>query len=281
LNIGNVNDVLKAMHAADRSMMDSVGHALPDIERATHLIVTALDRGGRCIYLGAGTSGRLGVLDAAELGPTFGVDRQQVIAVIAGGPDAVTHAIEGAEDDTRAAARDLDAAALCERDVVVGISASGRTPYVVAGLEHAREAQAATIALVCAADAPACRLADVAIVVLTGPEVLRGSTRLKAGTAQKLVLNMLSTAVMAARGRIVDGEMVSMRPTNDKLRRRAISICSRLLGLKDEAARELLERCGWDLPTSLVAGRHELTAEAAQARLAAVHGNVEQALESP
>jgi N-acetylmuramic acid 6-phosphate etherase len=270
--------LLRTIHAGDKAALHAIEPALPAIARAVELLAARLDAGGRWFTIGAGTSGRLGVLDAAELGPTFGVDASQVVARIAGGACAVTSAVEGAEDDAGAAARDLDELGLAPHDVVLGISASGRTPYVLGGLRHAQFRGAATIALACAAGAPISAGADVAIEIDTGRELVRGSTRMKAGTAQKCTLHMLSTAVMARRGRIVRGEMVAMRPTNDKLRRRARDICTRLLGIDEATAEKLLARCGWDLPVALVAGRHDEPPERARTRLADAGGNVARAL---
>lgn len=270
-------DLLHLMNAADRTVPERVGEAMPDIARAADGIADRLDAGGRCLYVGAGTSGRLGALDAAELPPTFGTDPALVVALLAGGPDAMLKAVEGAEDDEAAAARDL--AGVTPRDAVVAIAASGTTPYALAALRHARAAGALTVAVVCAGGTPLAALAEIPIVVDVGPEVLSGSTRLKAGTAQKLVLNMLSTAVFARRGLVYQGEMVAVRPTNAKLRKRAVRIASRLLAIPGDEAETLLGASGWNLPVALVSGRWKLSVEDARAYLARVSGNVARALE--
>jgi len=267
-----------AIHEADLEAVRAVGPALPGVARAAEAIAARLDAGGRWVNVGAGTSGRLGVLDASELPPTFGVDPALVTGLIAGGRAALVDAVEGAEDDEAQGGRDVEAAGVGPRDVVLGIAASGATPYVAGALARGRELGALPVALVCAPASRLAALADHAIVVETGPEVLRGSTRMKAGTAQKLVLNMLSTAVMARRGLVFRGEMVAMRPTNAKLKQRAVDILGRLLALPADAAARLLEEAEWSLPAALVAGRWGLSAEEARARLAAASGNVARAL---
>lgn len=273
-------ELLSALHSADRKVLDVVGAALPGIAKAAHVVADRMSSGGRCFYQGAGTSGRLAVLDAAELGPTFGIGGDRVIALIAGGPRAVTEAIEGAEDDPAAARDDLDSRSLCARDAWVGIAASGTTPYTRGGLAHAKARGAATIAIVCVADSPLAREADVAIELPTGAEVLAGSTRLKAGTAQKLALNMLSTAVMNELGLIVRGEMVAMRPTNRKLRERAVRIVGDLTATAPDAARALLESSGWSLPHALLRARHGIDLDAAARHLERSRGSVRVAFET-
>lgn len=272
-------DFLRRVHEEDRTVAERVGEALPAVARAVDALAARLDKGGHWLSIGAGTSGRLAVLDAAELPPTFGTDPNLVVAILAGGPDALLRAVEGAEDDEEAAVRDLTKAGLTPADAVLGIAASGTTPYVVRGVAHARGLGALTVAIVCARGTPLERAAEIPIVVDVGPEVLSGSTRLKAGTAQKLVLNMLSTAVMRRRGLVYKGEMVAVRPTNKKLKRRAVRIASELLGRSAEEAEKLLRQCGWELPVALVAGRWGLSPEAARARLHAVGGSVSRALE--
>lgn len=277
-----MNDTLayvSAIHGADLEAVRAVGRVLPDVARAAEAIAERLRSGGRWINVGAGTSGRLGVLDASELPPTFGVPPGLVTGLIAGGPDALVTAVEGAEDDEARGASDVDEAGIGARDVVLGIAASGATPYVAGALRRGKEAGALAVALVCAPASRLAAIADLALVVETGPEVLRGSTRMKAGTAQKLVLNMLSTAVFARRGLVWRGEMVAMRPTNAKLRQRAVDILGRTLGVPPERARPLLEATGWDLPAALVSARWGLTPARAAERLAALGGNVARALE--
>ena len=223
-------DLLTRLHEADRAVEDAVGAALPAIARAADAIASRLEAGGRWFYAGSGTSGRLGALDAAEIPPTFGTEPSLVVALLAGGREAMFEAKEGAEDDAGAGARDLVAAGFGGKDAVVGISASGTTPYVMGALEEAKRAGALTVAVVCRPHAPLEKLADIGIVLDTGEEVLAESSRLKAGTAQKIALNMLSTAVMAKRGLVYRDEMVAMKPTNEKLRKRAIRIVRRHRG---------------------------------------------------
>lgn len=272
-------DVLGEIHTADVEAVQAVGRVLPDVARAVEAIAARLDGGGRWFNVGAGTSGRLGVLDASELPPTFGVDPSLVTGLIAGGRVALVDAVEGAEDDEAQGAEDVRRAGVGASDVVLGIAASGSTPWVAGALRYGREAGALTVALVCAGGSRLAAMADLAIVAETGPEVLRGSTRMKAGTAQKLVLNMLSTAVFARRGLVWRGEMVAMRPTNAKLRQRAVDILGRTLGVPAEAARPLLEEARWELPAALVAARWGMPPARAAAWIAARGGNVARALE--
>jgi N-acetylmuramic acid 6-phosphate etherase len=239
-------DLLRLMNDEDATVPGAVAAAIPQVARAVDEIVAAMSRGGRLRYVGAGTSGRLGVLDASEAPPTFGVEPDLIVGIISGGDAALRTAVEGAEDDAAAAARDLEAA-LRDGDVVVGISASGRATYVVAALEAARARGARTIALTCDAASPLVRAADLAITLDVGPEVLAGSSRLKAGTATKLVLNMLSTASLVRLGRTRGDLMVDLRATNTKLRARAIAMVRAETGLDENAARARLEAAGWDV----------------------------------
>jgi N-acetylmuramic acid 6-phosphate etherase len=268
-----------AIHEADLEAVRAVGRVLPEVARAVDAVAARLDAGGKWINAGAGTSGRLGVLDASELPPTFGVDPRLVTGLIAGGSAALVDAVEGAEDDEAQGAEDVRMAGVTARDVVLGIAASGSTPYVAGALRWAKGIGALTIALVGVPGSRLASIADLALVVETGPEVLRGSTRMKAGTAQKLVLNMLSTAVMARRGLVWRGEMVAMRPTNVKLKRRAVDILGRLLGLPPEPAERLLAKAEWNLPVALVAERWSLPVEKAREWIASQSGNVARALE--
>jgi N-acetylmuramic acid 6-phosphate etherase len=272
---------LERLSGADRDVPDRVAGALPTIARAADAIASRLEAGGRWLYTGAGTSGRLAALDAAEIPPTFGTDPSLVVALIAGGPQAFLQAMEGAEDDAGAGARDLDAAGLKPRDAVVGVSASGTTPYVRGAVRHARVVGALTVAVVCRPGVPLLSEAELPILVDVGPEVLRESSRLRAGTAQKLILNMLSTAVMAKRGLIYRDEMVAMKPTSEKLRKRAVRIVAEISGIGGENAEDLLRRCEWQLPTALVSARWGLSAEAAHLFLSKKKGNVALALSEP
>lgn len=267
------------LHEADHEAVRAVDRVLPEIAHAAETIAARLDAGGRWWNVGAGTSGRLGVLDASELPPTFGVPQRLVTGLVAGGPAALVRAIEGAEDDEEKGAEELREAGVGAADVVLGIAASGATPWVAGALRQGRESGAFTLALVAVPGSRLASLADLALVVETGPEVLRGSTRMKAGTAQKLVLNMLSTAVMARRGLVYGDEMVAMRPTNAKLKRRAVDIVGRLLGFPPEPAERLLEGAEWELPVALVAGKWGLSPGRASEWLASRNGNVARALE--
>jgi len=274
-------DLLRRLSDADRDVPARVAEAIPAIARAADAIAARLDAGGRWLYVGAGTSGRLGALDAAEIPPTFGTDPSLVVALMAGGRGAFFEAVEGAEDDAEAGGRDLDAAGMSGRDAVVGISASGTTPYVRGALARAREAGALTVAVVCRPGTPLLSEAGIPILVDVGPEVLRESSRMRAGTAQKLVLNMLSTAVMAGRGLVFRDEMVAMKPTNEKLRRRATRIVSELAGTTEENAEGFLRKSNWNLPVALVSARWGLSAGAAADYLSKKKDNVALALTSP
>jgi len=274
-------ELVTRLHEADRAVQGALGAALPAIARAADSIAERLEAGGRWFYTGAGTSGRLGALDAAELPPTFGTDPSLVVALLAGGRAAMFEAVEGAEDDAGAGARDLVAAGLSGKDAVVGIAASGATPYVIGALEQAKRAGALTVAVVCRPNGPLERLADIGILLDTGKEVLAESSRLKAGTAQKIALNMLSTAVMAKRGLVYGGEMVAMQPTNEKLRKRAIRIVRDIAETSEENAENFLRRCNWRLPTALISAKWGLSAEAAANYLSKKNSNVSAALSSP
>ena len=243
-------EILELMNDEDSTVPAAVRRALPEIERATEEIVAAFERGGRLRYVGAGTSGRLGVLDASEAPPTFGVEPELVAGIIAGGDAALRRAIEGAEDDALAgarAARDH----VRSGDVLVGISASGRARFVVAALAVAREIGARTVALTCDARSTLAEGADITIAVDVGPEILAGSSRLKAGTATKLVLNMLSTAAMIRSGRTRGDLMVDLRATNAKLRERAVRMVRDVAGIDDDAARARLEANDWSVRRSI------------------------------
>ncbi len=243
-------EVLRIINRQDRKVAPAVGRVLPQIGRAVGLATQALARGGRMIYLGAGTSGRLGVLDAAECIPTFGTDRVQ--GVMAGAPEAMFRSTEVSEDDPRRAVRDLRRVKLNRRDVLVGISASGRTPYTLGGMRFARKLGAGTIAVMSNPRAPMRRLADVSIVPVVGPEVIAGSTRMKAGTAAKLVLNMLSTATMVRHGRVLLNWMVNLQLKNQKLWKRGLVILRKATGASPAKAAAALEASGRSLPVALL-----------------------------
>ncbi|PRX40486.1 N-acetylmuramic acid 6-phosphate etherase [Planifilum fimeticola] len=271
-------EIVTLMNGEDRTVAEAVRKALPVIAEAVEAIVASFKAGGRLIYAGAGTSGRLGVLDASELPPTFGVDPSRAVALLAGGRDAVFQAKEGAEDDAEAGRRDLQGIRLESRDAVVGISASGRTPYVIGALEYAKEIGAKAISLSCNRPARMSSIADVAIEVVTGPEVLTGSTRLKAGTAQKMVLNMLSTAAMVRLGKTYKNLMVDVKPTNEKLVDRARRILMKATGVSYEEADRALKAADLQVKVALVMIQTGSTAEEARARLEASGGFVRAAV---
>jgi N-acetylmuramic acid 6-phosphate etherase len=271
-------EFVRLMNAEDARVAPAVATQAEAIARAVDVIAGRLRQGGRLIYAGAGTSGRLGVLDATECPPTFSAPPGQVVGLIAGGAGALTQSVEGAEDHPEYAARDLDALGFSAADVLVGIATSGRTPYVLGALAHARRLGAATIGLACNADAELVGHADIAITPVVGPEVLSGSTRLKAGTATKMVLNMLSTGAMVRLGKVFGNLMVDLRATNEKLRLRTNRIVRLLTGLDRTAADVLLERCGRELKTALVAQLAGVTPDEARTRLEAAGGQVRAAL---
>ena len=245
-------EVLRVMNCEDRSVADAVGKVIPEIARAVDSVVDAFAKGGRLIYLGAGTSGRLGVLDAAECPATFSVPADMVLGLMAGGADAFSKASEGAEDNAEAGVEALKDIGLIRRDVVVGITVSGRTPYVVGGLTYAKALGATTVALCCNQDAALARMADISILPVVGPEVLAGSTRLKSGTAQKLVLNMLTTASMIRLGKCYQNLMVDLKPTNMKLVGRAARIVTQATGCTTEQAQEVLRLTGNDVKLAIL-----------------------------
>ena len=271
-------EALKLINREDAKVAEAVGAALPDIALAVEAIVTALEAGGRLFYVGAGTSGRLGMLDAAECVPTFSAPPELVQGVIAGGADAMLRSIEGAEDDPAAAADDLRARRFSSADVVCGIAASGRTPYVIGALEFARSIGARSIAIACNQDTPIAALADIAISVDVGPEVIAGSTRLKAGSAQKMILNMLSTASMIGLGKVYGNLMVDVKVTNAKLLTRAIGLVMRLTGLDESAARRLLGSANNEVKTAVVMQRRDLDYVEARQLLAEAKGRLRQAI---
>jgi N-acetylmuramic acid 6-phosphate etherase len=270
--------ILQLMNREDRKVAVSVGREIPSIARAVDAIVNSVRRGGRLIYVGAGSSGRLAVLDAAECPPTFGVSPATVQAVIAGGRKAVSGAVEGAEDSERNAVRDLRARKLARNDVVVGIAASGTTPYVLRALAFARKRGATTIAVTSNRKAPIARDAQIVIATDVGPEILTGSTRLKAGTSQKLVLNMLSTCAMVRLGHAYDNLMIDLALTNEKLRHRGLRILAEASGADPSAAKHALRQSRHDLRVALVMLKNGVKAQAARARLALAKGNLRQAL---
>ncbi len=274
----SVAETLAVMNSEDQSVALAVREALPEIGRAVELIADSLRRGGRLIYLGAGTSGRIGLLDAVECPPTFSTSPGQVLALLAGGSRAFLTAAEGAEDSPGSAIADIDSAEVDDRDTVVGLAASGRTPYVLAGLDRARERGAATVSVACNRNATCSAHADIAIEVETGPEVLTGSTRLKAGTAQKLVCNMLSTAAMVQIGKTFQNLMIDMRPTNAKLVDRAERIVAAAADVDQQTASTVLDTADGDAKVATIMLATGVDAAEANLRLAAAEGFVRRAI---
>src|SRR5713226_4523010 len=271
-------EIVRLMNRADRKVAIAVGRESAAIARAVDAVVDGIRKGGRLIYVGAGTSGRMGVLDAAECPPTFGTSPKLVVALIAGGRRAITRAVEGAEDSERNGERDLRAKKLTERDVVVGIAASGTTPYVVGALKYARKRGAMTVAVTSNLRMPVGRLAKIVIAPEVGPEVLTGSTRLKAGTSQKMVLNMLSTAVMARLGYVYENLMIDMMLTNEKLAERALRILAEASGKKVSAAEHALKAAGHDMRVALVMLKLGVGVAEARKKLKAVRGDMRKAM---
>ncbi len=271
-------EMVTLINREDRRCAEAVEKELDNIARAVDVICDRLRRGGRLFYAGAGTSGRLGVLDAAECPPTFGVDPGLVVALIAGGERAVTQAVEGAEDDREAGARDLEARGFGEKDALVGIAASGRTPYVIGAMDHARACGAPVVALTCCAGSEMSGHADITIAPVPGPEVITGSSRLKSGTCQKMVLNMLSTGVMIRLGKVYGNLMVDVKPTNEKLKARAEGIVREAAGVSPEEALRALGEAGWHCKTAIVMLKAGVDAPKARALLESAGGRIADAL---
>ncbi|HXE76350.1 MAG TPA: N-acetylmuramic acid 6-phosphate etherase [Candidatus Xenobia bacterium] len=270
--------VLELLNREDAQVAGAVRRTLPQIARAVEAIVQRWKRGGRLFYVGAGTSGRLGVLDAAECPPTFQVPPARVQAVIAGGRSAVFRSSEAAEDSAAQGARDLARKGISKKDVVVVLTASGSTPFALGALEYARRRGAFIVAVTANRRSAAARRAHAAICPETGPEAIAGSTRLKAGTAQKLVLNLLSTAAMVRLGHVYRNLMVNVRMTNRKLRRRGLRVLMEALGCDEAAARRLIRLSGGNLKAAMVMGRLGYTRREAERRLARAAGHVARAL---
>lgn len=265
-------DMLAAINAQDAGVAHAVRAALPEIARAVDAIAGAMRLGGRLFYVGAGTSGRLAVLDAVECVPTFGTRPEQVQALIAGGEAAFFRAVEGAEDSEAAGTRDLRQRGLRPEDVVCGIAASGSTPYVIGALRYARRLPATAIAISCNEQAPILELADIGIAVAVGPEVIAGSTRMKAGTAQKLILNMISTATMIMLGKVYRNLMVDLKITNKKLAKRAQRLVMQLAGTDAQRAAALLSEAGMDVKTAVAMAKLGISASEAREGLQRADG---------
>lgn len=273
-----LEEALRIINVEDRKVAEAVEREIPAIARSVESIVNAFQRGGRLFYIGAGTSGRMGVLDASECPPTFGVSPDMVQGIIAGGESALAHATEASEDDAASGARDLLERGFRHSDVLVGITASGRTPYVLGAIDAARKVGAATIGISCTPNSELARAADIAITPITGPEVIAGSTRLKAGTAQKLVLNMLTTGAFLRMGYVYGNLMVNVQPTNRKLVDRATRIVAQASGLDSGRAREQLALAGNSVRVAIVMAKAGLSREEAERKLANAGGSVAKAL---
>ena len=269
---------LRIINREDAKVAAAVEREIPSITRAVEAIAGAIERGGRLFYIGAGTSGRLGVLDAAEIPPTFGTPPELVTGIIAGGDAAVSRATEASEDDPATGARDLLGHGFTARDVLVGLAASGRTPYVLGAIAEARRLGAVTVGISCTSDSELAGAAAIAITPLVGPEVIAGSTRLKSGTAQKLVLNMLSTAVCIRLGYVYGNLMVNVQPKNSKLADRARRIIAAAAEVSPERAAELLEASGGRVAVAIVMSRRGCARNEAERLLAEAGGRVSKAL---
>lgn len=271
-------EIVRLMNREDARVAEAVGCEAESIARAIEVITERLRNGGRLIYIGAGTSGRLGVLDAAECPPTFNTRPEQVVGIIAGGPQAMIRAVEGAEDIGQSAVEDLKAIRLSDRDAVVGIATSGRTPYVLAGLQYARRQGAYTIGLSSNRDAALASCSDLCITPVVGPEVISGSTRLKAGTATKMVLNMLTTASMVLVGKTYGNLMVDLRATSSKLVDRARRIVMAVTDLSQSEAERLLARCDGEVKTAILVHLCSVTPQEARDLLKLSGGHLRRAV---
>ena len=271
-------EALRVINAEDQKVALAVEREIPAIARAVDAMVAAIEKGGRIFYLGAGTSGRLGVLDASEIPPTFSAPPEMVQGIMAGGEAALSRATEASEDDPTLGARDLLARGFTAKDALVGIAASGRTPYVLGAIAEAKRLGAVTIGLCCVPSAELSSAVDFPIAPLVGPEIVAGSTRMKSGTAQKLVLNMLSTATFIRLGYVYGNLMVNVQPKNEKLVDRARRIIMKATGVTAERAMDLLKESGMRVRTAIVMGKAGVTCEEADRRLSEAHGRVRLAL---
>lgn len=280
LDAYSIDELVDAFVEDQDGALDAVRAAREDIAAAVAAAVPRIEAGGRLVYVGAGTSGRLGLLDSVELYPTFSWPRERCVALLAGGARAVYEAVEGAEDDQAAGGDDLRAAHVGPNDVVILLAASGTTPYVLGALLAAREAGALTIGIANNANSPIEHEADHGVTLDTGPELISGSTRLKAGTAQKIALNTLSSAIMVRLNKVYGNLMVDLRPTNAKLKRRAVALTMLATGADEETAKRTLERAGYQVKVAILAISRSLAIDEAQARLEAARGNLRLAMSS-
>ncbi|MBQ2834326.1 MAG: N-acetylmuramic acid 6-phosphate etherase [Clostridia bacterium] len=271
-------DMLTVINEEDHRVAEAVKKVLPEVAKAVDLIYEKVHSGGRLIYCGAGTSGRLGVLDAVECPPTYGVDPGLVVGLIAGGSGAFVKAVEGAEDSRELGENDLKAIGFSDKDALVGIAASGRTPYVIGAMDYARSVGAPAMCVVCCRNSEMSRHADVCIAPIPGPEVVTGSSRMKSGTAQKLVLNMISTGVMIKMGKVYGNLMVDVKCSNEKLYRRAVSIVCTATEVDEATAQKALEECGFSCKTAIVMLLLGVTAQEARAALDGADGRIAWAI---
>lgn len=274
----STEEMLRVINSEDQKVALAVEKVIPAITQAVDAIVAAFQQGGRLIYCGAGTSGRLGILDASECPPTYGTPREQVIGLIAGGQRAILQAVENAEDNPTAGVEELKALDFNARDVLVGIAASGRTPYVIGAMQYAKSLGATTVALSCNAGSEMARIADIAIVPVVGAEVVTGSSRMKAGTAQKLVLNMLTTGAMIRSGKVYGNLMVDVAATNQKLVQRQINIVQEATGCDAQRAAQALKECDGHCKTAIVMVLGQISAAQAKQLLKNNGGFIRQAL---
>ena len=275
----STEEILRKINNEDKTIASIVEESIEDISSLVEQIVTRMKVGGRLFYIGAGTSGRLGVLDAAECPPTYGVDKGLVVGIMAGGDNAMFTAQEGAEDSLELAAKDLAYYHLSEKDTVIGLAASGRTPYVLGGLRYARQVGALTGTISCVKNAEISEVADYPIEAVTGAEAIMGSTRMKAGTAQKLILNMISTSVMIKLGKVYQNYMVDVKPTNKKLVVRSKNMIRTLTGVDEERAEQLYEASGHNVKKALVMEIMNVDKETAEGALINGDGHIKRAIQ--
>ncbi|MBQ9995579.1 MAG: N-acetylmuramic acid 6-phosphate etherase [Clostridia bacterium] len=273
-------EIVKIINDGDRTVAEAVSAALPFIAQAAEAAADSISKGGRLIYMGAGTSGRLGVLDAVECRPTYGIPDGVVVGIIAGGMNAMFRAVEGAEDSLTLGEEDLRNIGATADDTVVGIASSGRTPYVIGALKFAKSVGCTTVSVACSPNAAISALADIAIEAVTGPEAVTGSTRMKAGSAQKMILNMISTTAFILMGKVYGNLMIDVQPTNEKLVARAVRIIRDAVGCTEDRAAELLDASGKRVKHAVVMGMLDITAEAADVLLSANGGNIRRVLKN-
>ncbi|WP_115716225.1 N-acetylmuramic acid 6-phosphate etherase [Amedibacterium intestinale] len=272
-------EMVKMINEEDKNVALAVEKELPNIAKAVDEMAERFKKGGRIIYIGAGSSGRLGTMDAVELTPTYNVDPDLAFGILAGGEKAMYRAVEGAEDSRELAVEDLKNVSLCEEDIVIGVAASGRTPYTISACEYANEVGALSIAVTCNGNSEMAKVAKISIAPVVGPEVVSGSTRMKAGTAQKMVLNMLSTGTMIKIGKVYHNFMVNVQPTNEKLVKRASNMLANLLNLNIEDASKRLEDADMSVATAIIMYEKKVDCTAAKDALDKAQGNILNAME--